>query len=245
MTWVRPPATRRWMSRASTATSSPARWATSRARPTRSSSWRSGPSVRPTRSLRPPSAIVAGACRPLSSEPEVHLHARTPSTRSRQSRLHRVPQRRRTRRRTRRREKPQADADPAFCDTCHTGDIAPILFGPITPAGREHPGAPKIDVERVAQHPLAHGATGRRSSTGCRTTRSSRRPALACHKDPTQATGLQVLPFARVPEFRVSTAAQRASGLPMAIFSVARGALAADGGPAKRRRSTALHARGG
>jgi len=121
-------------------------------------------------------------------------------------------------------ERAQAAADPAFCGTCHTGDVAPILFGPLEPAGREHPGAPKTDVNiwrnihwRVADGPAVIDgvAYDQIQPETCR----------ACHQEPTQAKGCKSCHLARVPEYRVSTAAQRASGLPLAAFALAFGLL--------------------
>jgi nitrate/TMAO reductase-like tetraheme cytochrome c subunit len=116
-------------------------------------------------------------------------------------------------------EKPQAAADPAFCNKCHTGDIAPILFLPIEPAGREHPGAPKLDVN-VWRNIHWRMATGPAVIDGVPYDKIERQTCLACHQDPTVAKACKGCHSARVPEFRVSAAAQRASGIPMAIFSV-------------------------
>lgn len=116
-------------------------------------------------------------------------------------------------------DRPQAIADPAFCDKCHTGDIAPILFAPIVPAGREHPGAPKLDVN-VWRNIHWRMANGPAVIDGVPYDKIERQTCLACHQDPTQARACKVCHFARVPEFRVSAAAQRASGIPMAIFAV-------------------------
>ena len=116
-------------------------------------------------------------------------------------------------------DKPQAAADPAFCNKCHTGDIAPILFLPIEPAGREHPGAPKLDVN-VWRNIHWRMATGPAVIDGVPYDKIERQTCLACHQDPTVAKACKGCHSARVPEFRVSAAAQRASGIPMAIFSV-------------------------
>ncbi|MCL5942773.1 MAG: NapC/NirT family cytochrome c [Actinobacteria bacterium] len=116
-------------------------------------------------------------------------------------------------------EKPQAAADPAFCSKCHTGDIAPILFGPIEPVGRVHPGAPKIDVNvwrnihwRMADAPAV--------IDGKPYDKIEKDTCLACHKEPTVAKACKGCHFARVPVFRVSTAAEKASGLPLAIAAL-------------------------
>jgi nitrate/TMAO reductase-like tetraheme cytochrome c subunit len=116
-------------------------------------------------------------------------------------------------------QKPQAAADPAFCGKCHTGEFAPILFGEIEPVGREHPGAPKIDVNvwrnlhwRVAAAPAV--------IDGMPYDRIEPDTCLACHPEPTQARTCKACHFSRVPEFRVSTQAKQASGLPLGILGV-------------------------
>ncbi|MCZ7663555.1 MAG: NapC/NirT family cytochrome c [Thermoleophilia bacterium] len=114
-------------------------------------------------------------------------------------------------------EKPQAAADPQFCDSCHTGDIAPILFLPIEPSGREHPGAPKIDtaVWRNQHWRLAaQGAT----IDGVAYDKIEKDTCLACHQEPTVAKACKGCHFARVPEFTASTAAARASLFPVGLF---------------------------
>lgn len=114
-------------------------------------------------------------------------------------------------------DKPQAAADPEFCAKCHTGDIAPILFGDIEPAGREHPGAPKIDVDvwrnihwRMADGPAVIDGTpyDQIQPETCR----------ACHEDPTQARACKGCHSARVPEFAASPEAERASFVPVALW---------------------------
>ena len=116
-------------------------------------------------------------------------------------------------------DRPQAKADPTFCGKCHTGDIAPILFGPIPPAGRVHPGAPKIDVD-VWKNIHWRMSRGPAVIDGYPYDQIQPLTCLACHQDPTQAKGCKSCHFARVPTFRPSTAAQRASGLPLAIFAL-------------------------
>jgi nitrate/TMAO reductase-like tetraheme cytochrome c subunit len=114
-------------------------------------------------------------------------------------------------------EKPQAAADPAFCNKCHTGDIAPILFLPIEPAGREHPGAPKLDVNvwRNNHWRLANqGAT----IDGVAYDKIQPETCAACHQDPTVAKACKGCHFARVPEFAASPKAERASFVPMLLF---------------------------
>ena len=116
-------------------------------------------------------------------------------------------------------EKPQAAANPQFCNSCHTGDFAPILFTPIEPAGREHPGAPKIDVNvwrnihwRMADAPAV--------IDGKPYDKIEKDTCLACHQEPTVARACKGCHFARVPVFRLSTSAEQASGLPVGIFAV-------------------------
>jgi cytochrome c nitrite reductase small subunit len=116
-------------------------------------------------------------------------------------------------------DKPQAKADPAFCNRCHTGDIAPILFGPIPPAGREHPGVPKIDVNewRNIHWRMADGPA---VINGIPYDKIQRETCLVCHQDPTQARACKGCHFGRVPDFRISTSAQHASGFPLGLGSV-------------------------
>ena len=116
-------------------------------------------------------------------------------------------------------EKPQAAADPSFCNNCHTGDFAPILFAEVEPAGREHPGAPKIDVN-VWRNIHWRMADGPAVIDGQPYDEIEKDTCLACHDEPTRAKACKVCHSARVPGFRVSTAAQRASGVPLGIFAV-------------------------
>jgi nitrate/TMAO reductase-like tetraheme cytochrome c subunit len=113
--------------------------------------------------------------------------------------------------------KPQAKADPAFCNSCHTGDIAPILFGSIAPAGREHPGAPKIDVNvwRNSHWKLANAAA---TIDGVQYDKIEPATCNACHDDPTRAKACKSCHFARVPLFSASPQAERASLLPAFMF---------------------------
>lgn len=113
-------------------------------------------------------------------------------------------------------DKPQAKPDPGFCNKCHTGDIAPILFAPIPPVGREHPGVPKIDVNvwrnihwRMADRPAV--------IDGVPYDKIQRDTCLVCHQEPAQARACKGCHFARVPEFRISTSAGRASGFPVGL----------------------------
>lgn len=114
-------------------------------------------------------------------------------------------------------EKPQAAADPAFCNNCHTGDIAPILFLPIEPVGREHPGAPKLDVNVWRNN---HWRLAKEGATidGVAYDKIQPETCAACHQDPTQAKGCKACHFARVPEFAASPTAERASFIPMLLF---------------------------
>ncbi|HZK48677.1 MAG TPA: cytochrome c3 family protein, partial [Thermoleophilia bacterium] len=115
-------------------------------------------------------------------------------------------------------EKPQAAADPSFCNTCHTGDFAPILFTAIESAGREHPGAPKIDVNvwrnihwRVAGAPAV--------VDGVQYDKIEKDTCLACHQEPTVAKACKSCHAARVPEFSASPQAARASMIPVVLFA--------------------------
>ena len=114
-------------------------------------------------------------------------------------------------------EKPQAAADPQFCNSCHTGDFAPILFMAIEPAGREHPGAPKIDVNvwrnihwRVASAPAV--------VDGVQYDKIEKDTCLACHQEPTVAKACKSCHAFRPPEFSASPAAARASLVPTLLF---------------------------
>lgn len=114
-------------------------------------------------------------------------------------------------------EKPQAAADPVFCSKCHTGDIAPILFGEIKPAGREHPGAPKID---VAVWRNSHWRLANQSAEidGVKYDQIQPQTCRACHQDPTVAKGCKSCHFARIPEFSASPRAEKVSFVPVALF---------------------------
>ena len=114
--------------------------------------------------------------------------------------------------------KPQAKADPSFCNTCHTGDIAPILFLPITEAGRTHPGPPNLDVNiwKNEHWKLAHGPA---TIDGVKYDQIQPLTCQACHyQDLTQAPGCKSCHLARVPEFSASPQAERASLLPAFMF---------------------------
>lgn len=114
-------------------------------------------------------------------------------------------------------EKPQAAADPAFCNSCHTGDIAPILFTAIVPAGREHPGVPKLDVAVWRNNHWRLAKQGA-SIDGVAYDKIQPETCVACHQEPTQAKACKGCHFARVPEFSASPKAERASSIPMALF---------------------------
>ena len=230
------------MSRASTATSSRGQWDTSRARPTRSSSWPSGRSVKPTRSLRPPAPswpVPAGTAirtrRPRS--------CRTPSTR--RSPISTAPSATaascmapsRSARRSRRPRPTRRSAT-----TCHTGDIAPILFAPIAPAGREHPGAPKLDVN-VWRNIHWRMANGPAVIDGVPYDKIERADLPRLPPRPHPGACLQRLPLrpcARVPGLGGGSARQRHTD---GDLLRPRGAPAADGVPqsdARRRLCSAL-----
>jgi hypothetical protein len=115
------------------------------------------------------------------------------------------------------REKPQAAADPAFCNSCHTGEFAPILFTAIEPAGREHPGAPKIDVN-VWRNIHWRVATESAVVDGVEYDKIEKDTCLACHAEPGVAKACKSCHFARVPEFSASPEAARASILPVLLF---------------------------
>lgn len=116
-------------------------------------------------------------------------------------------------------DRPHAGAEAEFCNKCHTGDIAPILFGEIEEVGREHPGVPKIDVN-VWRNIHWRVADGPAVIDGFPFAQIEPDTCLACHDEPTESRVCRDCHFARVPEFRISTAAQRASGLPLGILAV-------------------------
>ncbi len=116
-------------------------------------------------------------------------------------------------------DKPQAAAKPEFCSTCHSGDVAPIIFGPIKLSGREHPGAPKLDtaIWRNNHWKLAKGPG---DIDGVRYDQIEKQTCLACHKEPTEAKNCKSCHFPAVPEFTPTQASQRASGAPLAMFGL-------------------------
>ncbi len=115
-------------------------------------------------------------------------------------------------------EKPQAAADPAFCRSCHTGEFAPILFAAIEPVGREHPGAPKVDVN-VWRNVHWRAADGPAVIDGVLYDKIEPETCLACHDEPSVAKVCKSCHFARVPEFSASPAAARAGLLPVGLFA--------------------------
>ncbi|MHB8870057.1 MAG: cytochrome c3 family protein [Thermoleophilia bacterium] len=115
-------------------------------------------------------------------------------------------------------DKPQASADPAFCNSCHTGEFAPILFTAIEAVGREHPGAPKVDVN-VWRNIHWRVATESAVIDGVEYDKIEKDTCLACHPEPNVAKACKSCHFARVPEFSASPAAARASILPVALFA--------------------------
>jgi nitrate/TMAO reductase-like tetraheme cytochrome c subunit len=114
-------------------------------------------------------------------------------------------------------DRAQAAADPEFCGSCHTGEFAPILFGEIEPVGREHPGAPKIDVN-VWRNTHWMTADGPAVIDGVEYDQIERETCLACHQEPTVAKACKSCHSARVPEFSASPEAQRASTIPVLLF---------------------------
>jgi nitrate/TMAO reductase-like tetraheme cytochrome c subunit len=115
-------------------------------------------------------------------------------------------------------EKAQAAADPEFCSSCHTGEFAPILFGEIEPAGREHPGAPKMDVD-VWRNTHWRVADGPAVIDGVEYDQIEKDTCLACHQEPTVAKACKSCHAARVPEFTASPQAARASLTPVLLFA--------------------------
>jgi nitrate/TMAO reductase-like tetraheme cytochrome c subunit len=116
-------------------------------------------------------------------------------------------------------DKPQAKASPEFCSSCHSGDIAPILFGTIKPSGREHPGAPKIDtaVWRNNHWRLANGPG---EINGVQYDKIEKQTCLACHKEPTEAKNCKSCHFHSEPVFSPTQETQRASAAPLGMFGL-------------------------
>ncbi|MCL4473683.1 MAG: NapC/NirT family cytochrome c [Actinobacteria bacterium] len=116
-------------------------------------------------------------------------------------------------------DRAQAAADPSFCKTCHTGDTAPIIFGPITLSGREHPGVPKIDtaIWRNNHWKLAKGPG---TIEGVNYDKIDKKTCLACHKDPNIAPNCKSCHFASEPDFTPTAQAQRDSAAPLSMFGL-------------------------
>ena len=116
-------------------------------------------------------------------------------------------------------DKPQAAAKPEFCSSCHSGDVAPILFGEVKLSGREHPGAPKIDTSiwRNNHWKLANGPG---EINGVNYDKIEKQTCLACHKEPTEAKNCKSCHFHTAPEFAPTQQAQRASGAPLSMFGL-------------------------
>ncbi len=116
-------------------------------------------------------------------------------------------------------DQPQAEAKPEFCASCHTGDTAPILFGPIKLSGRQHPGVPKIDtaIWRNNHWRLAHGPG---VINGVMYDKIEPQTCLACHQDSTVAKVCKSCHFPTEPTFSATTETQRASAAPLGMFGL-------------------------
>jgi len=116
-------------------------------------------------------------------------------------------------------DRAQAAADPEFCKTCHSGDVAPIIFGPITLSGREHPGVPKIDtaIWRNNHWMLANGPG---TIEGVQYEKIDRQTCLACHKEPAEAPNCKSCHFHTEPSFAPTGESQRASAAPLIMFGL-------------------------
>lgn len=114
-------------------------------------------------------------------------------------------------------DKPQAKAAAEFCSNCHSGDIAPILFGEIKPAGREHPGIPKIDsgIWRNIHWRFTYGPG---EYKGTKFDKIERQTCLACHKDPTEAKNCKSCHFHTEPTFSPAKETTNDSRAPLAMF---------------------------
>lgn len=116
-------------------------------------------------------------------------------------------------------DKPQAAAKPEFCSSCHSGDIAPVLFGTVKLSGREHPGAPHIDTAlwRNNHWRLAHGPG---QINGVPYDQIEPQTCNACHQDPTVAKVCKSCHFPTEPTFTPTSEAQSASAEPLGMFGL-------------------------
>lgn len=116
-------------------------------------------------------------------------------------------------------DKAQAAAKPEFCQTCHSGDVAPIIFGQIKLSGREHPGVPKIDtaIWRNNHWKLAQGPG---EVAGVKYEQIDKLTCLACHQEPTQAKNCKGCHFHNEPVFAPTFETQRASAAPLGMFGL-------------------------
>lgn len=116
-------------------------------------------------------------------------------------------------------DKAQAAAKPEFCQSCHSGDVAPIIFGQIKLSGREHPGVPKIDtaVWRNNHWKLAQGPG---EVAGVKYDQIDKQTCLACHKEPAEAKNCQACHFHNEPVFAPTFETQRASAAPLGMFGL-------------------------
>lgn len=116
-------------------------------------------------------------------------------------------------------DKPQADNTSEFCSSCHSGDIAPILFGDIKLSGREHPGVPKIDTA-IWRNQHWKVAKGPADIDGVRYEKIERDTCLACHAEPTEAKNCKSCHFHSEPLFTATVETQRQSAGPLAMFGL-------------------------
>ncbi len=116
-------------------------------------------------------------------------------------------------------DKPQAQLDPEFCANCHTGDIAPILFGNIKLSGREHPGVPKIDTA-IWRNIHWRFAGGPGEYKGEHYDQIEKKTCMACHDEPYKAKNCKSCHSAEVPEFSVANETQEASAAPLTMFGL-------------------------
>lgn len=116
-------------------------------------------------------------------------------------------------------DRPQAAAKSEFCASCHSGDTAPILFGAIKPSGLTHPGDPHIDtnVWKNNHWRLAHGPG---VINGVKYDKIQPKTCLACHQDPTVATGCKSCHFPSEPLFTATPQAQTDSAEPLGMFGL-------------------------
>lgn len=132
-------------------------------------------------------------------------------------------------------EERQAKADASFCANCHTGDTAPILFGPIKESGKIHPGQPNIDtaVWRNNHWKLTYAAG---EINGAQYDKISKETCLTCHEEPTRDKKCKSCHFYEEPEFAPSSETKQESKWPIGMLILVAAMWSATLLPSKARR---------